>query len=94
MHLSMYSNAHPHKPEIISYANSSHYLVRIADMNGQLHTLTDRQGNMFTFNSQFEAESWLYQHGHRHAMLCLESADDELANEAIQADRLEIPLSH
>ena len=95
MHLSMYSNNHPHKPEILSYASSGHYLVRVADANGELQILTDVQGKMHTFNSQFEAENWLHQQGHTQAMLCFETPYDELAGEdGAEPSKLEIPLSH
>ena len=95
MHLSIYTNKHTHRPEILCLADSHHYLVKVADANGQLQLLTDVKGQAHSFNSQIEAETWLHQQGYRHATLCFESAYEELAaDETVKASKLDIPLSH
>ncbi len=78
--------------EIICYADSKHYLIRLNLKDGKQVILTDKKGKTQTFNSQSEAQHHLYKLGHTQAKLYFESAYDEFAAMKTQPDSMIIPL--
>jgi len=81
--------------EIISYADSNHYLLAMVSAGQQDAALvTDLDDKPMTFNSMDEAKDWLKGKGFTEACLRMETAYEEIVGEKTPAARLRIPLSH
>jgi hypothetical protein len=78
--------------EIVCCSESTHYLIRQANVGGIRSVLTNRKGKMQTFKSQRDAQLWLRNKGHSYAVLCIESAYDEFATMTSEADAMVVPL--
>jgi|TARA_B110000116_G_C16745767_1_gene540835 hypothetical protein len=81
--------------EILSYADSSHYLVSICkklDSNGVF--IKSKNNKIRKFSSLFEAEYFLHHKGFDKAVLRMQSAYDEIAGGVCEDSLLTIPLAH
>lgn len=81
--------------EILSYADSSRYLVAVSenpDTSAEL--VKARDNKLMAFNSMFEAQSYLHRQGFNHAVLRMKSAYDEISGGQCSESRLTIPLAH
>lgn len=80
--------------EILSYADSSHYLVAISPTaNSDTSYIKASNRKLRYFKSLFEAETFLYGLGYDNAVLKMQSAYDEISGEACEPAALKIPLT-
>lgn len=79
--------------EILSYADSNHYLVTLAHAGQSARELV-RQNNHEPrrFRGLAEAKSWLRGQGVEEAFLCMESAYDEMVGAPCEPDRIRLVL--
>ena len=81
--------------EILSYADSSHYLVSICK---KLETnsvfIKSKNNKIRKFNSLFEAEYYLHHRGFDKAVLRMQSAYEEVVSGTCEDSLLTIPLAH
>lgn len=71
-----------HPAEILSYADSNHYLIRSLMPDNQYKLLVDKRDKPISFNGLHEAKLWLQGHGFSEALLRLETAYDEFIGTA------------
>jgi hypothetical protein len=93
--MSFFRKSNTATAEILSYADSSHYLVSICKNIGSNSVfIKSRNNKIRKFNSLFEAEHYLHHKGFDKAVLRMQSAYDEIVGGVCEDSLLTIPLAH
>lgn len=93
--MGIFRKPHTGTAEILSYADSSHYLVSISKYFGEDSTYIKSKDNKpKKFRSLFEAEYFLHKQGFDKAVFRMQSAYDEISGHVCEDSLLTIPLAH
>lgn len=81
--------------EIISYADSNHYLLNfVSNSTRQPELVKGKHDKPLVFNSVDEAKQWLKKRGFTRAYLRMDTAYEEMMGEKAPSAKITIPLLH